>query len=146
MGSIIVTDLGIARPPLNRLIAVAVLVMELAIVSLLMLDNKFAIFGFTIAFFLLVAFCLVLFKALRKSDQTSCNCFGTSQRAVSPLDLFRNAVLMGCTILGWSMIVSPLSAQVSLELAVLVLTCLVAAIFVVLLLNLHYLVKLFSRV
>lgn len=50
--------------------------------------------GAAVALFLLVAFCVVLARALRSGLRVSCACFGaTPDRPITPLDIVRNVGL-----------------------------------------------------
>lgn len=86
------TELGLVAP--SALVPLVV-VAELAAAALLVLVP---VVGAMVGVFLLVAFSVVLLRALRTGLVVSCACFGaTSDRAVSPLDLARNlGLLIAC--------------------------------------------------
>jgi peroxiredoxin len=54
-----------------------------------------------LATLLLVLFTLALLWALRRDIETSCNCFGASNKPLTYYDVGRNAGLIGCGLLGW---------------------------------------------
>lgn len=73
---------------------------ELAIVLALLAGGPFVAWGFLLAALLLLAFCAALASVLLRKIDTSCNCFGASQKPVSPWDLLRNAGLIACALGG----------------------------------------------
>ncbi len=86
------TELGLVAPSvLVPLVAAAELSAAVLLVVL-------PVVGAMVGVFLLVAFSVVLLRALRTGLVLSCACFGaTSDRAVSPLDLARNlGLLIAC--------------------------------------------------
>lgn len=73
---------------------------ELAVVLAMLIGGPFLSWGFLWAGLMLLAFCGALAAVLWRKIDTSCNCFGSSQKPVSPWDLVRNAGLIACVLAG----------------------------------------------
>lgn len=74
---------------------------EIVVLLLMLLDGKlFLLLGFLLAILLLSIFCIALLTVLSKRLQVSCNCFGSSQKPVSPADLWRNIGFLVCAVIG----------------------------------------------
>ncbi|MFZ6026976.1 MAG: MauE/DoxX family redox-associated membrane protein [Chloroflexota bacterium] len=85
---------------LHKAAAWVFLIGELAVVLSMLLGGRFLTWGFLLAVLLLLAFCAALVSVLWRKIDTSCNCFGASQKPVSPWDLVRNAGLIVCVLAG----------------------------------------------
>lgn len=84
-------------------LAWAVLAGELAVVGLLVIGWPVLLAGFALAAGLLLVFSIALGLVLRRSRTVSCHCFGPAEQPVSWYDLVRNALLIGCGLVGgWS--------------------------------------------
>jgi hypothetical protein len=94
------TDLGIRPASRRGPIAVATICAEGLVTVGVAAGGWLADVGFALAFALLTVFSVVLAAALRRRTEVSCNCFGASERQISPYDLARNAVLGGCCAAG----------------------------------------------
>lgn len=82
------TELGLIAP---STLAVVVPVVELSAAAMLIVV---APVGAAVALFLLVAFCVVLARALRSGLRVSCACFGAPpDHPITPLDIVRNVGL-----------------------------------------------------
>jgi hypothetical protein len=95
--------------------------------------------GFVLALALLAVFSAALGVTLRRGLRVSCNCFGHTERRVSPYDVGRNGVLIACSLVGATTSVSsppPPSSTIEAVLASLMALC-----FVVLVINLRDVVK-----
>lgn len=74
---------------------------EVAVVLLMVLRGGiFLMAGFLLAILLLSIFCIALLTVLIIRLQVPCNCFGSSQRPVSPADIWRNVGFIACAIVG----------------------------------------------
>jgi hypothetical protein len=75
---------------------------EAAVVALLILGGRLLPLAFGLATLLLFVFTLALLSALRRGIETSCNCFGTSDKPLTYYDVGRNAgfILLAATGLG----------------------------------------------
>jgi peroxiredoxin len=74
---------------------------EAAVVVLLIVGGPLLPLAFALAGLLLLLFTLALLSALRRNIETSCNCFGASEKLLTYYDVGRNAVFMACSVLGW---------------------------------------------
>ncbi|MCL4869806.1 MAG: hypothetical protein KJ063_12635 [Anaerolineae bacterium] len=74
---------------------------ELAVILLLLTGGSWLPLAFALAALLLLLFTLALLSALRRNIQTSCSCFGTSDKPLTYYDIWRNAGFMACSLLGW---------------------------------------------
>ena len=74
---------------------------ELVVVVAMILGGKLLLWGFLLAGLLLILFSTALVSVLLRKIQTSCNCFGTSSRAISYHDVVRNAGFVACAMGGW---------------------------------------------
>ena len=74
---------------------------ELAVILLLLTGGSWLPLGFGLAALLLLLFTLALLSALRRNIQTSCSCFGTSDKPLTYYDVWRNAGFIACSLLGW---------------------------------------------
>jgi hypothetical protein len=57
--------------------------------------------GFVLAGCLLLVFSIALISVLVRNIQTSCNCFGSSEKPASPFDVLRNVSFILCAAVGW---------------------------------------------
>lgn len=104
---------------------------EAIVVLLLILGGQFLSLGFALSGLLLTLFTLALLSALVRDIQTSCNCFGTSEKPITYYDVWRNAGFIAFSVLGWWLATqAPMTAkhQTWVELALL---SFLATIFVV---------------
>jgi hypothetical protein len=85
---------------LQRLAALAALAGELAVALTMLAGGAALAWGFGLAALLLLAFCVALAAALARKIETACNCFGASERPISPYDLLRNAGFTACALGG----------------------------------------------
>ncbi len=67
---------------------------ELVVVVTMILGGKLLLWGFLLAGLLLILFSIALASVLVRKIQTSCNCFGSSQKQVSISDIARNVILI----------------------------------------------------
>jgi uncharacterized membrane protein YphA (DoxX/SURF4 family) len=94
--------------------------------------------GFVVAALLLTAFFLVIANSLVRGRRVACNCFGQQTRPVSALDLIRNAVLIGCAVVGITMLsVDGQAARSGYDVEAAVLTGVIAITFTAVALRLH---------
>ncbi len=88
---------------LQRPAAVACLGSELAVAGAMLLGGGLLEWGFLLAALMLAVLCIALASVLMRKIRTSCNCFGASDRPVSPYDLVRNAGFIACAFGGYSL-------------------------------------------
>lgn len=87
---------------LVRGFAFLVLTGEIAVVLTMLLGGTFLTIGFSLAILLLLGFSIALLSVLARKIQTSCHCFGPSERPVSPYDVLRNVGFIGLAVVGWA--------------------------------------------
>ncbi len=88
---------------LQRPAALAFLGGDLAVAMAMLLGGGLLGWGFPLAALMLAIFCIALASVLIRKIRTSCNCFGASDRLVSPYDLARNAGFIACAFGGYSL-------------------------------------------
>lgn len=81
-------------------LALIFLMGELFVVILLIVGGSIGLrIGFALALVMLIAFTLALISVLVRKIQTSCNCFGSSEKIISPYDLIRNmGIIIGAAV------------------------------------------------
>lgn len=92
---------------LSNLAALLFLGGECVVVLLVAIGGPFLLAGFALALLLLLIFCAALASVLMRRLQTSCNCFGSSKKPVTPVDIWRNIGFLlcaggGCEALIWT--------------------------------------------
>lgn len=98
--------------------------------------------GFVLALCLLILFTTALGSVLVRRLKVACQCFGSSDKDVSSIDLWRNAGLLLCTTAGF--ITTVLSSSSTLTLVSYILLALMALVFVIVWVQLHEVVQLFQ--
>ena len=109
-----VVDFRVLPPALSSIAAWVSLLAECAIILMLGIGNTLLFPGFLLAAGLLLLFSVALGLVLRRKRQVSCNCFGVTQRRVSPYDVARNLLLIVCSLVGaWTSLnaVQPVAAS-----------------------------------
>lgn len=109
-----VVDFRVLPPALSRIAAWVSLLAECAIILMLGMGNTLLFPGFLLSAGLLLLFSVALGLVLRRNMQVSCNCFGVTERRVSPYDVARNLLLIFCSPVGiWASLdaVQPLAAS-----------------------------------
>ncbi len=128
-----VVDFRVLPPALSRIAACVSLLAEFAIMLMLGMGKVLLFPGFVLAAGLLLLFSVAFGLVLRRNMQVSCNCFGVTERRVSPYDVARNLLLIvGSLVGGWTSLdaIQPVAANV------LILLGLMALCFVILVTNL----------
>ncbi len=106
---------------------------ESAIVLLMAIGGSVLLIGFLLAMALLTVFSAALVLVLQRDIRVTCNCFGRTERRISPYDVARNVLLILCGLVGVWALVSPLQSLSEVEI---ILIGLMAVCFVVLVTNL----------
>ncbi|MFO7540248.1 MAG: redoxin domain-containing protein, partial [Chloroflexota bacterium] len=88
-------------PSWIRPVALLFLGGEAAVVVLIIAGGRLLFLAFGLATLLLFVFTLALLSALRRGIETSCNCFGASEKPLTYYDVGRNAGFIACSLLGW---------------------------------------------
>jgi hypothetical protein len=86
---------------LNRVSAFLLLSAELLVVITMIIGGSLLIWGFLLAGIILLSFCMALASVMLRKIKTSCNCFGLSEKAVSPFDIIRNLGFVLCALVGY---------------------------------------------
>lgn len=129
-----VSDFALVPRRWSARVADAVIATELAVVVLAGLGGPALLPGFVLAVGLLAILSGALVLALLRGVRTPCNCFGPSTRRISPHDVVRNVLLLGCGLAGVWALHAARARLGGLEAA---LTVVMAIWLVVLLANLH---------
>lgn len=92
---------------LSNLAALLFLGGEFAVVLLVAIGGPFLLAGFALAILLLLIFCAALASVRIRRLPISCNCFGSSKKPVTPVDIWRNIGFLlcaggGCGALIWT--------------------------------------------
>ena len=126
----------------ERPLALLFLSGEAAVVVFLVIGGQQLLpLAFILALLLLLAFTAALALVLVRDIQTSCNCFGNTQKTVSYVDVWRNAGLILVSAIGlWT----AGNVKGTLNLIELFLIAIIAIIFVLLWTNLTDIVTLFQ--
>lgn len=116
---------------MSNFAALLVLCGEIAVVLLLLIGGPFLLYGFALAILLLLIFCAALASVLFRKLQTSCHCFGASEKPVTQADIWRNVGFLVCASGGYEALIWTRGAQGSPEWMAWLFIALGAAIFVV---------------
>lgn len=100
---------------LSNLAALLFLCGEFAVVLLMLIGGPLLLYGFALAILLLLVFCAALASVLTRKLHASCNCFGASEKPVTPVDIWRNVGLLLCAGGGCEALIWTRGAQESLE-------------------------------
>jgi peroxiredoxin len=74
---------------------------EAAVVVQLILGGRLLPLALALAGLLLLLFTLALLSALQRGVETSCNCFGATDKPLTYYHVWRNAGFIGFSLLGW---------------------------------------------
>lgn len=66
-----------------------------------LIASKFQTLAMSLSLTLLLVFTIALITVYKKNLTISCNCFGNTDQKISKSDIFRNAILLCLTILGF---------------------------------------------
>lgn len=117
---------------------------ELVIVAAMIVGRDFLMWGFIFGALLLVIFSIALASVLARKIQTSCNCFGASEKRVSPYDLARNIGFISCGIAGGALQSIANNSPLSIDLVGKILMTLIAFMFVLVFTQLEDIASLFK--
>lgn len=127
----------------TKLSAYLFLAGEAAVVVLMIVGGTLLPTAFLAAIFLLSLFTIALLFVLWKGIQTSCACFGSSQRPVSSADVWRNVGFLVCACIGFLSLNSLPTAGIKIGLGEAGLLGMMAVVFVVLSVYLRDVIELF---
>lgn len=134
----------ILPPALSGVGAIAFICGEFAVVAVIVIGGPLLMPGFLLAAGLLVLFSIALVSVLLRRIRTSCNCFGTSAKAVSPFDVWRNVGFILCALVGGALTWTK-DTQENLSLPGWMLSGLGAVVFVVIWLQLREIAQFFRQ-
>ncbi|MDH5506770.1 MAG: hypothetical protein OEZ02_06080 [Anaerolineae bacterium] len=137
-----VANFQLLPPKLHRLAAWCFLAGEILVIWLVARGGQFLVWGFGLAALLLLVFSAALASVLVRKITAACNCFGASEKPVTGYDLWRNGGFVACALLGLGASTNG-AAQANLQLAEVGLVGLVAAVFVVMWVNLGEIAQIF---
>ncbi len=129
---------------LSGTISILFLGSELTIVICLTLGVWLLFPGFMLALLLLLLFAGSLLSILARRIYTTCNCFGTSEKPITILDIWRNAGFILCTAVGGSIALWSQQIEVSLDWEMWLLASLSASAFLLIWLRLPEIIHVFS--
>lgn len=122
---------GLLPKTLHRPVAWLFLIGELGVVVSMLLGSQLSLWGFLLAVMMLLVFCVALIFVLLRKVRISCNCFGASEKMVSPYDLIRNAGFIACALGGGSLYLARHGGLITLGWLDWGLASVVALIFVI---------------
>lgn len=102
---------------------------EVAVVLLVASGGSLLLPGFLLALILMLIFGGALISVLMRQIQTSCNCFGSSEKPVTQADIWRNAAFALCALGGSALTIGRMGLE-QLELLTWLLIGGMAIIFV----------------
>lgn len=95
-----IEDFSLLPTGFSSLAAPLFLLIEVSIVILLLVGNDSLVAGFLLAIVTLILFSAALFSVVLRRLRVSCNCFGASDRQVTIVDVWRNAIFLAVAALG----------------------------------------------
>jgi hypothetical protein len=128
---------------LSNLAALLLLGGEIAVVLFLLIGGPLLLPGFALALLLLLIFCAALASVLIRKLHTPCNCFGSSNKPVTLVDIWRNLGFLLCTGGGCEALIWTRGTQGSLEGITWLFIALGAGVFVMIWVQLGEIVQLF---
>lgn len=128
---------------MSQATALLILGGELLIVLCLLVGGVLLLPGFVLAVILLCVFSSAIVHALVRKHRIACNCFGNSEKELSPINLYRNAGLLLCAAGGYSVQSGWQTGLQPLSWLQWLLVALGAAVFVLLWTQLEEVVQLF---
>jgi hypothetical protein len=85
---------------LSTLAAILFLSGELAVVVMIIVGDRLLPLAFALALLLLLLFIIGLLSVLLRNIETTCNCFGSSDKRVSVYEVWRNGGFALCSLTG----------------------------------------------
>jgi len=140
-----IVDFRLLSRQLSNLAAFLFLCGEFAVVLCTIIGGPLLLPGFFLAILLLLVFCAALASVLSRKMHTSCNCFGSSKKPVTLIDIWRNAGFLLCAGGGCEALLWLRGAQESLQWVVWLLIALGATVFVTIWIQLGEIVQLLRQ-
>jgi hypothetical protein len=139
-----ISRFGLIPAPASGAAVAAIMAGEIAVALAMALGGRFLMAGFVGAVLLLVVFSAALAAVLKRRIDTSCNCFGASEKPITPYDIWRNAGFLCCALCGCcGALTAPNAGAAQLGLAEYGLAAVGAAVFVAISSQLGEIVQLF---
>jgi hypothetical protein len=130
---------------MTRVVALFFLIGECVVALFVTVGGPFLKPGFYVSILLLIVFCTALISVLRRHIRTSCNCFGSTKKMVSTIEVWRNVGFLVCACIGCLILAKPNTNQTHLSPAEWGVLGLGAALFWFLWLHLDEIVQLFQQ-
>lgn len=137
-----VTHFRLFPARMSPILSLVALVGEISVVLFLAIGGQLLLIGFLLAIALLLIFCAALISVLARSIQTSCNCFGTSEKPVTRVDIYRNITFILCSLIGFVLITQGTRSE-QIEPGMWLLSGVMAAIVVMMTISLDEIMQLF---
>lgn len=96
-----ITNFKLLPPRWSKGVAWIFLGGEAAVVVFLLIGGELLPLAFGLALVLLTTFTIALVSVLVRGIQTTCNCFGHSQKPVTYANVWRNVAVMSVSLSGW---------------------------------------------
>lgn len=131
-----VIDFNIFPYKSSKILANVIIGLEILIVLFMFTNNDMLLWGWTISLILLTSFSLAMLIAIIRRKDISCRCFGLSGEKVSFIDIFRNFLLILCSLIGLSIYTFttktwlPLNEIQGLLLILTTITCTLILVFI----------------
>lgn len=129
----------------SRITALLFLSSEFVIALLITVGGPLLGPGFFMSIFLLFLLCSVLISLLHRNIRSSCNCFGSTQKPVSVIEVWRNIGFISCAVVGCGVLAASNNGQGHLGPFEWSLIGLGAAVCVVICIQLGEIVQLFRQ-
>lgn len=124
--------------------AIVFLFAEFVILFTGVIGGDWLFLSYSLSIVLLILFVFALNSALRRQIQTSCNCFGSSEKAVSHYDIWRNIFIIFISVAGLFSLFITETNILYLTGSELFIPIILAAVVSMLILNLREIADLFS--
>lgn len=141
---ITITQFRIIHQNYSSSVAKIFLALELTVALLVAMSSETMLFGFIMAIFLLLTFCFALISVLSRNIRVPCSCFGSTNKLVDSIDIWRNAGFILCALSGCTTYFLLGGNAPTLGVVEGVLIGLAAALFAVVWVQLKDIVQLFS--
>ncbi len=119
---------------------------EILVVLLMLIGGFFLLFGYLLSFLMYLAFSIVLSSVVIRKIDTSCNCFGPSEKPVTPFHVVRAAGLMLLSAVSGAVLYLNNTSLVQPELLGWVLMVLAGGIFTFIWIQLDEIAELFRKI
>jgi uncharacterized membrane protein YphA (DoxX/SURF4 family) len=119
---------------------------EILVVFLMLVGGFFLLYGYLLSFLMYLAFSIALSSVVIRKIDTSCNCFGPSEKPVTPFHIVRAAGLMVLSTVSGAVLYLNKTNLVAPDLAEWVLMALAGGIFALIWIQLDEIAELFRKI